>query len=225
MQGVVRRLLAWLCSLVALSGCQGQSVPPTQPRVQDGRVIIPVVLHLAAFEAGDPPGHHLVTWSGGRAGSKALLETPVSDTAILDALERLGGKPGNTLTEATWSERDDPDDPAPDQRATGSAIELRLLLPDGSTRPVTDLLEDLDHHGYAWRLAGNRALIPVWRSGCVVCLQSCPGAKVANREATIRDLAQGHSRFRPSAWARELGEGAHLQLELRVVPDAVGSGD
>lgn len=218
---MVRDPLVPALLLLALAGCQGQSAtPPPAPRVDGDRVIVPVVLHLAAFERGDPPGHHLVTYADGRAGKKALLRTPVSDAAVLDALEQLGGEPGDTLREAAWTKRADPEDPAPDQRATGSRIELRLRLPDGTRRAVSDLLEDLDGHGFAWRLAGNRALIPVWRSGCVVCLQSCPGAKIANRQATIRDLHLGRSRFRPSAWARELGEGAQLDLELRVVQDA-----
>lgn len=180
------------------------------------RVSFPATLHLAAFAAGDPPGHHLVTWEGGRAGGKALLRTPVSDTDVLDALEGLGAQPGDTLTAASWDHRDDPERPEPDQRAEGPALTITCTLPDGREVPVEDLLEDLDRNGFEWVLAGNRALIPVWKSGCVVCLQSCPGAKVANRAATIRDLAQGQSRFRASELARSLGEGAQLTVHLAL---------
>lgn len=83
-------------------------------------VRIEATLHLAAFRAGDPPGHHLVTWARGRAGKKALLRTRSSDVAVLDALEAVGGKPGDTLRPEAWTERFDPDDPAPDAHATGS---------------------------------------------------------------------------------------------------------
>jgi len=190
---------------------QGLEVDPKARRIS-----IPATLQLAAFAAGDPPGHHLVTWAGGRAGSKALLETPVSDTDVLDALEGLGAKPGDTLTAAAWDYRDDPDRPEPDARAEGPALTITCSLPDGREVAIEELLEDLDGNGFSWVLAGNRGLIPVWKSGCVVCLQSCPGAKVANREATIRDLAQGKSRFQASELARSLGDGAQLTVHLQL---------
>ncbi|MBX3471767.1 MAG: hypothetical protein KF878_33340 [Planctomycetes bacterium] len=174
-------------------------------------------LHPDALEAADPPHHHLVTWAGGRAGHKALLRTAAPDVAVLDALEALGGRPGDGLREETWTRRHDPDDPAPDLRATGSPLAVTVRLDDGDERDIADLLEDLDGRGYAWRLAGNRALIDVWRSGCVVCLQSCPGGRVGNARATLRDHARGESRFRASALARRQGDGARLTVTLRLV--------
>ena len=212
-------------ALLALAGCfwtarrRAPAAPqPSGPLLDTARarVTLPAVLDLEAFAAGDPPGHHLVTWEGGRAGPKALLRTAASDAEVLDALEALGAQPGDTLSEASWTYRDDPERPEPDARATGSALEVRVTLPDGREVPIEALLEDLDGHGFAWVLAGNRALIPVWKSGCVVCLQSCPGSKVANRNATIRDLAQGRSRFAPSLLARELGTGAELQVHFAL---------
>lgn len=199
-------------------------MPAAQPEVDTVRrtVRIPVALRLAAFAAGDPPSHHLIAWAGGGAGGKALLQTSVSDTAVLDALERLGGIPGDNLRAESWTARADPTNSAPDLHAIGALLELSVVLADGTRRPLSDLLDDLDGHGFAWRLAGNRALIPRWRSGCVVCLQSCPGAKVANANATMRDHYRGQSRFRPSAWARELGEGAQLVVELRLLAPPPG---
>ena len=192
--------------------------PPLAPRVDRASlaVVVSASLHLTAFEDGSPPGHHLVTWSEGRAGSKALLRTPTPDRAVLDALESLGAKPGESLREEAWTERADPESPHPDVRATGAKLEVFVLLPGGRRRPIRDLVEDMDRNGFAWRLAGNRKLIPVWRSGCVICLQSCPGSKVANAKATMRDLHRGKSRFRPSALARRLGEGAKIGVEFRV---------
>ncbi|MEZ6184664.1 MAG: YdjY domain-containing protein [Planctomycetota bacterium] len=214
---------AWILVALALAGCVDEraadapSAPPALS-VDRGarRVSLPATLQLAAFAAGDPPGHHLVTWRDGRAGGKALLACAASDTEVLDALESLGAVPGDTLTEAAWTYRDDPERPEPDMHATGAPLEVRVTLPDGRELPIAALLEDLDGKGTEWVLAGNRALIDVWRSGCVVCLQSCPGSKVANRAATIRDLAQGAARFRASALARELGEGAELTVHLQL---------
>lgn len=38
--------------------------------------------------------------------------------------------------------------------------------------------------------------IPRWKSGCVVCLYSCPGSKVGNARYTVRDYEKGTTRFR-----------------------------
>lgn len=199
----------------------GQEARPLARPVVDAErkvVTIPVVLGLKRFRGGWPPGHHLITWESGKAGGKPLLQTPVPDGLVLEALEALGGKPGDNLREEAWTQRKDPQSKAPDVRAEGTRLTLTLLLPDGERRPLTDLLVDVDERGFQWRLAGNRKLIPVWRSGCVVCLQSCPGSKIANARATMRDLAQERSRFRPSKLAETLGEGAKLKVEIGLAP-------
>jgi hypothetical protein len=206
-----------LLALMPVTHAQEEPVPQAKVDVARRTVTVPATLELKNFAGASLKNHHLLTWSGGRAGKNALLRTPVSDTHILDALEAVGGKPGDNLSDEAWSKRDDPKNPAPDTVAKGTKIELTLILPDGSRRPLTDLLEDVDKRGYAWVLAGNRKLIPVWKSGCVVCLQSCPGSKVANAKATIRHLHQGKSRFRASALAKKLGEGAKVHVELKVV--------
>ena len=193
-----------------------------QPQVDRERklVRIPARLQLQAFAKGQPPGHHLITWSGGRAGKHALLLTPVSDAAILSAFEALGARPGDTLVEESWTERANPQPPAPDLHATGPRLEIQVVIGGPKPRRVSleALVVDVDERGFEWRLAGNRALIQRWRSGCVVCLQSCPGSKIANAKATMRHLEQGRSRFRASALALELGEDAELWIELRWVP-------
>ncbi|MGE0707604.1 MAG: YdjY domain-containing protein [Planctomycetota bacterium] len=211
--GLQALVLVALC--LGLASSQEERRDPLPEVDRERRVVrVPATLHLKRFREGSPPGHHLVTWGKGRAGQKALLETPVPDAAVLDALEALGAKPGDNLRAEAWTKRADPEDPAPDARAAGPRLELAVVLPDGKRRPLSDLVEDLDRHGFEWRLAGNRALIPVWRSGCVVCLQSCPGSKVANARATMRDLERGRSRFRPSKLAESLGEGARLVVEI-----------
>lgn len=190
-----------------------------RPRIDRARrsVTVPATLHLRRFRGARLANHHLLTWSEGKAAGNALLVTPVSDRAILDALEGLGGRPGNNLGEAAWTERSDPLSDAPDAVARGSRVAISVVLPDGRRRPVEDLLVDVDGRGFVWVLAGNRALIPKWKSGCVVCLQSCPGSKVANARATMRDLEEGRSRFLLSKFAEELGEGARVAVELRLV--------
>lgn len=215
--------MAWILLLCASSAPAQEKTSP-KPLIDRARKVVsfPATLHLAAFRAGDPPGHHLITWSGGRAGKHALLRTPVSDRDVLDALESLGAKPGDNLVEESWTERANPKHPAPDLRAKGPKLEITLIYRQPKLPPrrlaLRRLVVDLDKRGFDWRLAGNRSLIKRWRSGCVVCLQSCPGSKIANAKATMRHLHAKQSRFQPSKQAQELGEGAKVQVEVRLLP-------
>ncbi|MBL4848311.1 MAG: hypothetical protein JKY65_22560 [Planctomycetes bacterium] len=209
--------------LLATAGATlGQESKDPLPQVDRKRRVVrfEAVLHLHAFEKGEPPGHHLITWRRGRAGKHALLQTAVSDRAVLDALESLGAKPGDNLVEESWTERANPSHPAPDLRAKGPKLSITIVIQRPKQPelriPVEKLLVDRDKRGFDWRVAGNRDLIKRWRSGCVVCLQSCPGSKVANAKATMRHLHAKASRFKPSKLAVELGEGAQVTVELAL---------
>ena len=46
------------------------------------------------------------------------------------------------------------------------------------------------------RFGGNAANIPKWKSGCIVCLYSCPGSKIGNARYTVRDYTKDVTRFR-----------------------------
>jgi hypothetical protein len=211
-------LLAWTGATLG----QEQTKDPL-PRLDRKRRVVSfeAELRLDAFTKGDPPGHHLITFQRGRAGKHALLRTPVSDAAVLDALEALGAKPGNNLVAESWTERANPKHAAPDLHAKGPKLEITIVIrrPKQPERriPVEKLLVDLDRRGFEWRIAGNRDLIRRWRSGCVVCLQSCPGSKIANAKATMRHLHAKSSRFKPSKLAVELGEGAMVSVELALI--------
>lgn len=212
--------------LLCAASAPAQDNPGPKPVVDQAQKMIsfPAELRLEAFtkKGFAPLGHHLITWKGGLAGKHALLRSQVSDRAVLDALESLGAKPGNNLVAESWTERANPDHTAPDLHAKGPRLAIKLVirrpkLPP-QTIPVEKLLVDVDKRGFDWRLAGNRDLIARWRSGCVVCLQSCPGSKIANAKATMRHLHANASRFKLSKLALELGEGAQVQVEIRILP-------
>lgn len=143
------------------------------------------------------PGYHLIVWKDGRAATAALLRAEVTDAEVLDALERLGARPGNALGMAVWDERKDPDSRAPDQIIQGPPVEILVKVP-GRKAPLTlgQILEDPGGRGFDMRFGGHRANIPKWKSGCVVCLYSCPGSKIGNARYTVRDYVKGTTRFR-----------------------------
>ena len=143
------------------------------------------------------PGYHAVVSKTGRMAHAALLGADVTDVEILDALAGLGAETGGNLPMDAWDERNNPRNPAPDRVLGGPPVNVLLRLPGRAALvPLADALEDPGGRGLDLRLAGNRANIPKWKSGCVVCLYSCPGSKIGNARYSVRDWSRKVTRFR-----------------------------
>ena len=175
-------------------------VPPSL-RVSGRDVEFPAVVTRGSFEREmlgmGMPGYHLIVWKDGRASMAALFRAEVTDTEVLDALERLGAKPGNALGMATWEERKDPKSKAPDKVIQGPPVAILVRVPGrAALLTLAQILEDPGGRGFDMRFGGHRANIPKWHSGCVVCLYSCPGSKIGNARYTVRDYVEGTTRFR-----------------------------
>ena len=127
----------------------------------------------------------------------SLFRAEVTDVEVLDALERLGAKPGNALGIESWDDRKDPESKAPDQVIQGPPVEILVRVP-GRKEPLRldQILEDPGGRGFDMRFGGHRANIPKWKFGCVVCLYSCPGSKIGNARYTVRDYEKETTRFR-----------------------------
>ena len=181
------RLLGLAAALVAVIGCAGGNAPDASLVVDRAgrRLEVRAKVNAGRFRKGEY--HHLLTWSGGKAVTKALFVTDAHDEEVLDALISLGGQPGDNLTVATWEERLDPESGEPDKLAEGDKIKVTLVW-EGRTQalPLAEIFKRGGASEVAMRLAGNRAFIDVWKSGCIVCTSSCPGAKVANAAVSIR---------------------------------------
>ncbi len=141
-------------------------------------------------------GHHAVVSKHGGRSDYALLAAFVHDKDFHDAMVTIGAEPGNNLTRDTWEERKNPNNSDPDKRVKGTPLDVTVWW-EGLEKPVdlASLLVDPGDRGIDLRFGGHKHLIPVWRSGCVVCLQSCPGGKVSNHSYTMRDYAQGEATF------------------------------
>ena len=155
-------------------------------------------VHAGSFDSGRMmPGYHALVWKGGRMAHAALLKADVTDRQVIEALEGLGAKPGDNLPMEAWEERKNPKDPAPDTVIAGAGVEVLLGLPSRRDLiPLTAALVDPAGRGLQMRFGGNAVNIPKWKSGCIVCLYSCPGSKVGNTKYTVRDYANGATRFR-----------------------------
>jgi hypothetical protein len=194
------RIVSLLAPLAAAVACHaGESAPSGRLAIRPpAEIEFGATVHPRAFDRGwMMRGYHAVVWKGGRMGHAALLRADVTDVDVLDALESLGARTGGNLPMAAWEERRNPRNPAPDAKISGAPVEILLRLPDRARLvPLAEVLEDPGHRGLDMRVGGNRANIPRWKSGCVVCLYSCPGSKVGNARYTVRDWEKGVTRFR-----------------------------
>lgn len=192
-------LTLWLVAALAAPAASAEDLVVRRPSEIEFRATV----HAKAFDgASSMPGYHAIVWKGGRSAHAALLEAEVSDTEVLDALEGLGAKPANNVPMEAWDRRRDRANPAPDTAIAGPAVEVLLRFPGRADLvPLAAVLEDSAGRGLDLRFGGHRANIPKWKSGCLVCLYSCPGAKVGNARYTVRDYQDGVTRFktRPGA--------------------------
>jgi hypothetical protein len=205
----VTSLLA-LAALLAVSGSPAVTIRPPN------EIEFTATVHAKRFAGWIHPGYHAIVWREGGAARLALLAADASDLEVLDALERLGAKPGPTLPIEAWTKRKDPKSPAPDAVAGGPRIRVLLRLPENPELvPLGSVLEDENGRGLDLRFAGNRANVSRWESGCVACLYSCPGGKVGNAAYTVRDYERSKTRFRvrPGALPKD---GTRIGVVLRV---------
>ena len=162
------------------------------------------------------PGYHAVVARGGHAAEAALLEADVSDLEVLDALEKLGARPGDNVPMEAWRQRRRPDSRAPETVIAGPPVEVFLRLPGrDDLLPLSEALEDPAGRGLDLRFGGHRANVPKWRSGCLVCLYSCPGSKIGNARYTVRDYVAEVTRFRSRAGTLP-PDGTRIGVVLRL---------
>ncbi len=203
-----RVVLLQLLLLVALSLAQAQTIGfggltrenPIRVDSVAGEMRILAKLQPKRFSGGwlfkNTPSYHALVWKGGKAAGEAFLSAYVSDTTFYRAMVAIGARPGNNLTMATWKQRKNPDHPAPDRRIAGTPVEIRVWWP-GLTKslPLDNLFRNSGEKEFDFRFGGNLDLVPEWRSGCIVCLYSCPGSKIGNRAYTVRDYVRQTNRF------------------------------
>jgi len=188
------------------------------------RILFPATSYPSRFaaEGNDIPNYHAIVWEKGKSAKEALFVTPVPDREIYDALIEIGAKPGNNLTNETWSERRNPESKEPEKHAEGSLIEVQIY-PGKNSQPVklrsffTDgtSRKGLSAEDVVIRFAGNEDKIGAWKSGCIICLYSCPGAKTPNSAYSVRDYVNDPGRFQLNP-EMSLPEGTPVTVEFRL---------
>lgn len=203
-----------LATMAALP-CPGSAQVDTPPAVAPDAVPVepvtvdpaarsisfPATLQLRAFAASSPPDerYHALVHDEGGAASKALLVTSVPDTRVARLLREFGADDAGGVPMAAWTLRWMPLIPQPGHHHTrGTQVEVWIHWA-GASRPYAlgELLGDTGGQGVTMRFAGNEEHDDTWRSGCILCLFSCPGGVVSNAAYSIRDHHFGETRFDP----------------------------
>jgi hypothetical protein len=138
-------------------------------------------------------GHHAIVWSGGKSSDHALFVADASDHDVRVALDSLGAKRGENLTADSWNKRDDAKSPEPDKRVEGTPVEVFVEWSGSHGRvPLANLLEEKGRTSplLDFRYGGNERFQKDFKSGCIVCLYSCPGGAVGNHAHPIRDYVR-----------------------------------
>ncbi len=138
-------------------------------------------------------GHHAIVWKEGRARFWALFKSEASDHDIRVALDALGATRGENLTPDTWNARHHAKNPEPDKRVQGTLIDVFIEWRGSrGRRTLASVLRERGrpHPLLDFRYGGNEKYQKEFKSGCIVCLYSCPGGAIGNHAHTIRDYVR-----------------------------------
>ena len=136
-------------------------------------------------------GHHAIVWRGGNAKKWALLVADASDHDVRTALDSLGAHRGENLTPDSWNAREDASNREPDKRVEGTPVDV--FVEWGTSRlPLSQLIGEKNRASplLDFRYGGNERYQKDFKSGCIVCLYSCPGGAVGNHAHPIRDYVR-----------------------------------
>jgi len=179
------------------------------------------IYHPSHFNTGSGQhDHSFVTWEGGLAAPNALFTAYSPDSAVCNALMSIGAVSGNNLTFYPWSEISNPGNLGPDRIAKGTPVVVEIVYGGKSYQP-SEFLQDENGRPFSFHFSGNKKFIPKMRTGCIVCLESCPGGKIGNASYSMRDLVKKVARFTqiPVPVIEDEGE---VTVRISLTPDEAG---
>lgn len=183
--------LALLIPLLLLACSASAARPVVDRKAREVRIAATVQPRAMSRPLG-VQGHHAIVWRGGRAKYWALFVSEVSDRDVRRALDSLGARRGENLTPDSWNAREDATNREPDKRVDGSPVEVFVQWKGSKRVPLASLLseEKVTTPLLDFRYGGNERWQKDFKSGCIVCLYSCPGGAIGNHAHPIRDYVR-----------------------------------
>ncbi len=189
----MRNFIAGLAALLLSTASQAAPAKPAIDRKQREVRFTATVQPAAMDRPFGVKGHHAIVWKGGRARFWALFVADVSDHDIRTALDSLGARRGENLTADSWNRRDDLKSVEPDKRVEGTGVDVFVEWKGSHGRiPLAQLVSETGHPSplLDFRYGGNERFQVDFKSGCIVCLYSCPGGAIGNHAHPIRDYVR-----------------------------------
>lgn len=116
------------------------------------------------------PTRHGMNYRGGSIGNKALFRAWANPIDVDRALLSLGAEPGQNLDSSTGGET-----------VQGADLAVSVNWKDAPRAyPIDDLVIDSSGKGVAYRFGGNIELSKKARTGCMMCMDSCPVGITSN---------------------------------------------
>ncbi len=169
----------------------------------------------AHFNTGSLREHHLVGWKHSPAAPHSLFQTFISPASLDKALTELGAIPGKPLPWKSWTARYDPTRPEPELTAEGSRIEITVEFRD-SIFQVDDILQtDSGVQPHRFRFGAGHINHNTWKSGCAVCLLSCPAGIIGSESFSVREWMR-HPRRHKISPALPFGEDDIVTLRFTI---------
>jgi hypothetical protein len=122
------------------------------------------------------PTRHGVVFKEGKNGSKSIFTALVDPKTFHEALVSLGFKPGNNMTmqnmETTFVE--------------GDSLDVFVTWKDAKkTYRLDEVIKDSNKKPIAIRFGGNLPAAIEMKTGCILCLDSCPVGITSNAAYTM----------------------------------------
>jgi hypothetical protein len=159
--------------------------------------------------------HHFIASSHGYASYLSLINTVADDNTIHDALLKVNAEPGDVLAPA-GGKKGDQKSADPDNCLDGSKMDIQVLGKE-AVYDANEILIEKKGKKADFYFGGHRQFFPLWKSGCVACLQSCPSGPIGSKSHTLRDLSPDQCDFKVSGKVN-LRENEEVYVEFHPEP-------
>lgn len=132
------------------------------------------------------PTRHGIVFKDGSNGSKSILKAYANQNDLYDALIAIGAKAGNNV------KLDSPAGTA----VEGDKLNVTVTWAGANKEiPFGDIVVDSTKKPFDVRFGGNQANAKDKKTGCILCLDSCPVGITSNAAHPFKDFDSGKVQF------------------------------
>ncbi|MEI0604100.1 YdjY domain-containing protein [Brachyspira alvinipulli] len=142
-------------------------------------VIIETVVNGKYFKT--PTRHHGIVFRGGKFGDRAVLIGETDERELYQALADIGATPGNNLLLEEYNKVS--------KTVDGQKLNVFVTWDGlGKEIPFADIIKSSEERPIDVRFGGNFETAKEQRTGCILCLDSCPIAITSDAAYATAEL-------------------------------------